>query len=172
MTKIQEEDQEKWEQLGPFLKKVTLYADLLRAKMEEAKKVNAQSKVGSSTVSSVKSKPAGPMPQFGTKPKSTRGNKRALIESDTEEPESKRSKTTPNAEETAADEPAFTQPALVTGAKLKDYQLEGVAWMTGLFQNGISGILGTNISIHSYAEHILIPSYSRRDGSWKGYLTC
>lgn len=38
---------------------------------------------------------------------------------------------------------AFRQPALVTGAKLKDYQLEGVAWMAGLFQNGISGILGT-----------------------------
>lgn len=37
----------------------------------------------------------------------------------------------------------FTQPALITGAKLKKYQLEGVAWMAGLYQNGISGILGS-----------------------------
>ena len=43
-----------------------------------------------------------------------------------------------------ADEPkpAFVQPALLTGAKLKDYQLEGVAWMISLWENGISGILG------------------------------
>lgn len=38
--------------------------------------------------------------------------------------------------------PAFEQPALVTGAKLKDYQLEGLQWMVSLDQNGISGILG------------------------------
>lgn len=34
------------------------------------------------------------------------------------------------------------QPALVTGAKLKDYQLEGVEWMVSLDKNGVSGILG------------------------------
>ncbi|KAI9439191.1 SNF2-family ATP dependent chromatin remodeling factor snf21 [Lactarius indigo] len=39
-------------------------------------------------------------------------------------------------------ETAFVQPALLTGAKLKDYQLEGVAWMVSLWENGISGILG------------------------------
>lgn len=38
--------------------------------------------------------------------------------------------------------PAFVQPALLTGAKLRDYQLEGVAWMVSLWENGISGILG------------------------------
>jgi ATP-dependent DNA helicase len=36
----------------------------------------------------------------------------------------------------------FEQPALVTGAKLKGYQLEGLQWMVSLDQNGISGILG------------------------------
>lgn len=39
-------------------------------------------------------------------------------------------------------EPVFRQPALVTGAKLKNYQLEGLQWMVSLDQNGISGILG------------------------------
>ena len=36
----------------------------------------------------------------------------------------------------------FQQPSLVTGAKLKPYQLEGLQWMVSLDQNGISGILG------------------------------
>jgi ATP-dependent DNA helicase len=39
----------------------------------------------------------------------------------------------------------FQQPALVTGARLKDYQLEGVEWMISLDQNGISGILGKRV---------------------------
>lgn len=39
--------------------------------------------------------------------------------------------------------PVFMQPALITGAKLKPYQLEGLQWMVSLDQNGISGILGT-----------------------------
>lgn len=37
---------------------------------------------------------------------------------------------------------SFVQPSLLTGAKLRDYQLEGVAWMVSLWENGISGILG------------------------------
>jgi len=43
-----------------------------------------------------------------------------------------------NTEETST----FQQPALITGAKLKPYQLDGVQWMVSLDQNGISGILG------------------------------
>lgn len=38
--------------------------------------------------------------------------------------------------------PKFLQPALVTGGKLKEYQLEGVEWMVSLDKNGVSGILG------------------------------
>jgi len=38
--------------------------------------------------------------------------------------------------------PIFQQPALITGATLKSYQLEGLQWMVSLDQNGISGILG------------------------------
>lgn len=36
----------------------------------------------------------------------------------------------------------FPQPRLITGAKMKNYQLEGLQWMVALHQNGISGILG------------------------------
>ena len=38
--------------------------------------------------------------------------------------------------------PASVQLVLVTGAKLRDYQLEGFAWMVSLWENGISGIWG------------------------------
>ena len=41
----------------------------------------------------------------------------------------------------------FRQPQLVTGTRLKDYQLEGVAWMAGLHENGISGILADDMGL-------------------------
>lgn len=41
----------------------------------------------------------------------------------------------------------FRQPRLVTGTKLRDYQLEGVAWMAGLHENGISGILADDMGL-------------------------
>ena len=73
--------------------------------------------------------------------------KRARVDSGDEEedkdsedaPNAKRAKVVPP-EDTA--KPIFVQPALLTGATLKDYQLEGVAWMVSLWENGISGMLG------------------------------
>jgi len=71
--------------------------------------------------------------------------KRIRVDSDEEEanevapPPSKRVKNDAAEEST---QPAFVQPALLSGATLKSYQLEGVAWMVSLWENGISGILG------------------------------
>jgi ATP-dependent DNA helicase len=87
------------------------------------------------------------------KPKSSaqaKGKKRTRIvvetdESDAESSTSKRKKGATGKPEpvTEQTEPrAFTQPALITGAKLKPYQLDGLQWMVSLDQNGISGILG------------------------------
>ena len=45
--------------------------------------------------------------------------------------------------------PLYDQPALVTGGRLKNYQLEGLQWMVSLDQNGISGILGVHRVQHS-----------------------
>lgn len=55
--------------------------------------------------------------------------------------------------------PLFEQPALVTGAKLKQYQLEGVQWMVSLDQNGISGILGGFGSHGSLAHRLSLSNY-------------
>lgn len=35
----------------------------------------------------------------------------------------------------------FEQSALITGAKLRDYQLAGVQWLDTLYANGLNGIL-------------------------------
>lgn len=42
----------------------------------------------------------------------------------------------------AGSKPIFIQPPnLADDCYLKDYQLEGVRWLTSLFENGVSGIL-------------------------------
>lgn len=41
----------------------------------------------------------------------------------------------------------FAQPALVTGATLRDYQLAGVQWMISLYENGLNGILADEMGL-------------------------
>lgn len=44
--------------------------------------------------------------------------------------------------------PIFVQPdTLSKGCVLKDYQLEGVRWLTSLFENGVSGILADEMGL-------------------------
>lgn len=44
--------------------------------------------------------------------------------------------------------PIFIQPPLLSdGCVLKDYQLEGVRWLTSLFENGVSGILADEMGL-------------------------
>jgi hypothetical protein len=45
------------------------------------------------------------------------------------------------------EEYTFAQPALVTGAKLRDYQLAGVQWMISLYENGLNGILADEMGL-------------------------
>ena len=41
----------------------------------------------------------------------------------------------------------FTQPASITGGKLKQYQLEGVEWLASLYENGLNGILADEMGL-------------------------
>lgn len=89
----------------------------------------------------------GPAKQNG------RGRKRLRVQDDSDDDasddgkcSSKRKKLDSGQSQTQAGADERRQPALVTGAKLKDYQLEGVEWMISLDQNGISGILGKSLS--------------------------
>jgi hypothetical protein len=39
------------------------------------------------------------------------------------------------------------QPRLVTGATMRDYQLDGVQWLISLYENGLNGILGDEMGL-------------------------
>lgn len=58
---------------------------------------------------------------------------------------------TSSSKETAAKsaglERKVLQPALLTGVTLKDYQLEGLAWLVSLFENGLNGILADEMGL-------------------------
>ena len=43
--------------------------------------------------------------------------------------------------------PQSRQPALVTGAELRDYQLDGFEWLVGLYENGLNGILADEMGL-------------------------
>lgn len=119
--------EERYKRLEFLLQKSSTYATILHKQMDMAK---TRSKIASS--SNVKPKPArGGRRSRGGGQKRRKVASRADIQEVDED--------NPNATE---DEGSFQQPALVTGGKLKEYQLEGVAWMCSLWENGISGILG------------------------------
>ncbi|KAF8968479.1 SNF2 family N-terminal domain-containing protein [Flammula alnicola] len=66
--------------------------------------------------------------------------------------------------------PIFQQPALVTGARLKPYQLEGLQWMVSLDQNGISGILADEMGLGKTLEAIAFSAYLREHDNFKPFL--
>lgn len=89
------------------------------------------------------------VPMSSARSQRGRGKKRTRVESDDSSDEGGDSKRMKNedgqalrAGEDVEDSSVFQQPALITGAQLKPYQLEGLQWMVSLDTNGISGILG------------------------------
>jgi ATP-dependent DNA helicase len=80
--------------------------------------------------------------------KTNSGRKRCRVDSDESDHEEsytrKKSKKGTSQDDTQDDSgpPRLKQPALISGATMKDYQLDGLEWMISLDQNGISGILG------------------------------
>ncbi|KAH9475113.1 Lymphoid-specific helicase [Psilocybe cubensis] len=64
----------------------------------------------------------------------------------------------------------FQQPALITGAKLKPYQLEGLQWMVSLDQNGISGILADEMGLGKTLQTIAFSAYLREHHNSRPFL--
>lgn len=122
------DDQTRLRQLDRLLEKSTAYTQILKKRMDEAR-ANMQAK-------SALKPAATPKPKSG---RPSKGRKRARDEDeDDEEPESLAA---------AEDLPPIEQPVLITGTKLKSYQLEGLAWMASLYENGISGILADEMGL-------------------------
>ena len=124
-----DDDVDRWTRLEFLLKKSAAYAQLLRQRMDLTLQRQHQVEMGEDGSDFEDA--------FGTKKrkrrrkedKSSSGRKKAKLDVDEN------------------DTSIFRQPQLVTGTKLKDYQLEGVAWMAGLHENGISGILADDMGL-------------------------
>ncbi|KAF8129893.1 SNF2 family N-terminal domain-containing protein [Boletus edulis] len=92
-----------------------------------------------------------------------------------EQPEEEASFDKPSAVEhvgtdTAGARPEFLQPALVTGGKLKEYQLEGVEWMVSLDKNGVSGILADEMGLGKTLQAIAFNAHLRELGHYRPFL--
>ena len=73
-----------------------------------------------------------------------------------------------SAQEKCMDEvkkPIFIQPpTLSKGCILKDYQLEGVRWLTSLFENGVSGILADEMGLGKTIQVIAMIAHLKSMG--------
>ncbi|RPB16418.1 hypothetical protein P167DRAFT_481275 [Morchella conica CCBAS932] len=52
-----------------------------------------------------------------------------------------------------------TQPAILTGGKLKDYQLKGLQWMISLYNNNLNGILADEMGLGKTIQTISLITY-------------
>ncbi|TFY53841.1 hypothetical protein EVG20_g9948 [Dentipellis fragilis] len=177
----EEEDTEaRLQRLSFLLEKSSLYANLLKDQMDRSREKHAAAAEAISEDASkskktpTKGRGRGRLSGRFASSKS-KGGKRGRIESDDEDavdevgdvPSAKRVKVETKSKDAVADEdeesskPTFTQPALLTGGTLKDYQLEGVAWMVSLWENGISGILADEMGLGKTIQTIAFIAYLR-----------
>ncbi|KAH0580631.1 hypothetical protein H2248_002117 [Termitomyces sp. 'cryptogamus'] len=162
-NEVDEELEKRYARLQFVLQQSAAYTSFLQTQMEKHRQAmeaaEKKHKATSGGKGKSKSKRAG----------TAKGRKRARVESDDESENggtsSKRKKgdngevqPQTNEEEAA---PVFQQPALITGATLKKYQLEGLQWMVSLDQNGISGILADEMGLGKTLQTIAFSAYLR-----------
>ncbi|TYJ55066.1 hypothetical protein B9479_004290 [Cryptococcus floricola] len=105
-----------------------------------------------------------------------RGEKKAKVEEEADQAEPLESPTKPTGDadnEAEAEENiqySFKQPELVTGAKLRDYQLAGVQWMISLYENGLNGILADEMGLGKTLQTISFLAHLRAKGTWGPFL--
>ncbi|KAF2401705.1 hypothetical protein EJ06DRAFT_474760 [Trichodelitschia bisporula] len=57
------------------------------------------------------------------------------------------------------------QPKLVTGGTMRKYQLEGLSWLTSLYENGLNGILADEMGLGKTIQTIAFLAFLREMGS-------
>ena len=123
------DDVDRWTRLEFLLKKSAAYAQLLRQRMDLTLQRQRQVEMQGSDSDFEDAPGARRGKRKRKETKTSSGTKKIKLEVDEN------------------DTKIFRQPQLVTGTKLKEYQLEGVAWMAGLHENGISGILADDMGL-------------------------
>lgn len=63
-----------------------------------------------------------------------------------------------------------TQPALITGGSLKQYQLEGLEWLVSLYENGLNGILADEMGLGKTLQCIAFLAFLREKGVYGPFL--
>ncbi|KAG5637500.1 hypothetical protein H0H81_004324 [Sphagnurus paluster] len=154
---VDEEMEKRYSRLQYVLEKSAVYSSILKQRMDEDK---ANMEAAAKAKKAAKEKRVAPKSKRSN---ARSGRKRARVDTSDESSEeesgcSKRRKTKEDGQAQREEESlVFEQPALITGAKLKQYQLEGLQWMVSLDQNGISGILGVSFraQCHSTYEPVI-----------------
>ncbi|PWN32770.1 uncharacterized protein FA14DRAFT_137818, partial [Meira miltonrushii] len=65
---------------------------------------------------------------------------------------------------------SFKQPKMITGATLRDYQLYGVEWLIGLYENGLNGILADEMGLGKTLQTISFIAHLKEKKQWGPYL--
>ncbi|CAE6425485.1 unnamed protein product [Rhizoctonia solani] len=154
--------------LNFLLERSSLYAKILEARINQQKEEQAK-------------KP--PVEKDAAKPQKNtgKGKKRARasdsydiaghIDSSTLEKANKRARGEKvKEEEQTSSLPSMERPELITGARLKDCQLEGVRWIASLWENGLNGILADEMGLGKTLQTISFLAHMKSKGVWGPFL--
>ncbi|KIK97821.1 hypothetical protein PAXRUDRAFT_824545 [Paxillus rubicundulus Ve08.2h10] len=160
-----EQFRERFARLERLLEKSFTYSNLLGAQMDKEKRTSAlraAMTVASSSDTTTRKRAPRKL------------QKRARVSDDIEDPisTSTRGAVKPAGiiNNDAELRPKFLQPSLITGARLKDYQLEGVEWMVSLDKNGVSGILADEMGLGKTLQTIAFNAHLRELGHFRPFL--
>ncbi|KAF8327701.1 SNF2 family DNA-dependent ATPase [Amanita rubescens] len=177
-----EETERRFKRLEFVLEKSAVYSSFLKDRMDEDKAKQREAKEARARAQKkvlTKSKKGKGGPADGSRKRawSAEATDEEGEELGDEHGQSKRRKgdsgeaIPPTGGEEEEDEPPiFDQPALITGARLKNYQLEGLQWMVSLDQNGISGILADEMGLGKTLQVIAFSAYLRERQNFKPFL--
>ncbi|KAK2460488.1 hypothetical protein APHAL10511_007494 [Amanita phalloides] len=171
-----EETDRRFKRLQFVLEKSAVYSNILKARMDEDRARQQQAKKARDLAYKKSTTQKAKKQSFGRK------RARSAGETDEEEEEvedeHERSRKKKKGESGGAlrspeeedEPPIFDQPSLITGAKLKGYQLEGLQWMVSLDQNGISGILADEMGLGKTLQVIAFSAHLRELHNFKPFL--
>ncbi|KAF5319578.1 hypothetical protein D9619_008491 [Psilocybe cf. subviscida] len=154
LSRDEKDTEKRMARLQFVLQRSAVFSGILKTRMDEEKErqVKLQAEKRKQQAGTKRTRGARGSPK-GKKRKGTDG-KAQIVHEEPEEDE----------------DTIFQQPALITGAKLKPYQLEGLQWMVSLDQNGISGILADEMGLGKTLQTIAFSAYLREHGNFKPFL--
>ncbi|KZT65643.1 hypothetical protein DAEQUDRAFT_768699, partial [Daedalea quercina L-15889] len=166
--KVEEADEEEEEmdeptservhRLDNLLKQSAVVAEVLKQQMDRVKLSGTHRTISASASKSKRHEPTGNEETFKKGTKTRLKRLRADTQDDNEHAPKRVKK---DGDEDGKVLQPFEQSPLITGATLKDYQLEGVAWMAALHQSGLSGILADEMGLGKTLQTIAFHAFLR-----------